>query len=75
MIVKILKKEKLFLNYGLHTDSRKSRKIIAKTTTKPIDKTTLEVIEMLSDKSLVEMIVVETEHTSKNRMPTESVSL
>jgi len=74
-LLRFKKKEKLFLNYGLHTDSRKSRKIIAKTTTKPIDKTTLEVIEMLSDKSLVEMIVVETEHTSKNRMPTESVSL
>ncbi|KAF1024343.1 MAG: hypothetical protein GAK29_02637 [Acinetobacter bereziniae] len=66
---------RMFFNYGLHTDSRKSRKIIAKTTTKPIDKSTLDVIEILSDKSLLEIIVVETEHTNKNRIPAESVSL
>jgi hypothetical protein len=61
--------------YGLQTDSKKSRKIIAKTTTKPIDKSTLEVMVMLSDKSSVDMIVVETEQISKNRIPIESVSL
>lgn len=61
--------------YGLQTDSKKSRKIIAKTTRKPADKTTLEVIEMLSDTWLLEIMVVEMEHANKNKILNESVTL
>jgi hypothetical protein len=61
--------------YGLQTDSKKSRKIIAKTTRNPADKTTLEVIEMLSDRWLLEIMVVEMEHANKNKILNESVTL
>ena len=61
--------------YGLQTDSKKSRKIIAKTIRKPADKTTLEVIEMLSERWLLEIIVVEIEHANKNKILNESVTL
>ena len=61
--------------YGLQTDSKKSRKIIAKTTRKPADKTTLEVIEMLSERWLLEIMVVEMEHANKNKILNESVTL
>ncbi|BAP38888.1 hypothetical protein AS4_39480 [Acinetobacter guillouiae] len=61
--------------YGLQTDSKKSRKIIAKTTRNPADKTTLEVIEMLSDTWLLEIMVVEMEHANKNKILNESVTL
>ncbi len=61
--------------YGLQTDSKKSRKIIAKTTRKPADKTTLEVIEMLSERWLLEIMVVEMEHANKNKILNERVTL
>ncbi|WP_419373081.1 hypothetical protein [Acinetobacter sp. ULE_I064] len=61
--------------YGLQTDSKKSRKIIAKTTRNPADNTTLEVIEMLSERWLLEIIVVEIEHANKNKILNESVTL
>ena len=61
--------------YGLQTDSKKSRKIIAKTTRKPADKTTLEVIKMLSERWLLEIMVVEMEHANKNKILNESVTL
>lgn len=61
--------------YGLQTDFKKSRKIIAKTTRKPADKTTLEVIEMLSERWLLEIMVVEMEHANKNKILNESVTL
>ena len=61
--------------YGLQTDSKKSRKIIAKTTRNPADKTTLEVIEMLSERWLLEIMVVEMEHANKNKILNESVIL
>jgi len=61
--------------YGLQTDSKKSRKIIAKTTRNPADNKTLEVIEMLSERWLLEIIVVEIEHANKNKILNESVTL
>lgn len=61
--------------YGLQTDSKKSRKIIAKTTRKPADKTTLEVIEILSERRSLEMMVVEMEHANKNKILNERLTL
>ena len=61
--------------YGLQTDSKKTRKIIAKTTRKPADKTTLDVIEMLSERWLLEIMVVEMEHANKNKILNERVTL
>ena len=61
--------------YGLQTDSKKTRKIIAKTTRKPADKTTLEVNEMLSERWLLEIMVVEMEHANKNKILNERVTL
>lgn len=61
--------------YGLQTDSKKSRKIIAKTTRNPADKTTLDVIEILSERLSLEIMVVEMEHANKNKILNESVTL
>ena len=48
---------------------------MAKTTIRPRDNRTLEVMEMLSDKLSLEMTVTEIEQANKNRIPNEKITL
>lgn len=56
-------------------DSKKSKKIIAKITRKPIESKILEVIEILSERLSLDMIVTVIEQTNKKSTVNDTITL